>query len=411
MRIIRSLVAVGALAATATAVAVAPAMADPVNKDFKPVTPQPYDVVGVGAGTTEYLFDQFSYNYNETVASKKADSPSNPYFYSWDATPANNPLDETQQIVLKTGCAKVTRPDGGNAGIKALDSVGTTSYKGKSYPCANFARAAQPRTSSDPSLGPGGVAFVALAGDAVTYATTSNSYAPNNLNLKQLQEIFSCSVPAANGDPAGSWGALLGSKAKAGSAKQIIDPIVPQAGAGTLTFWMETALGFSTDSQPTCSSQYKNSQTDPTAVPQENEGVDKAFLLSNGKPNPNVLFPFSIGFWVAQQYHSRVCGKAAKKGQNTFGCDENGILLLNGISGTPPTITNKTTGVVSLNPDFDTTFQRTLYDVVPYNTVKSPIPAQLAKFFGPTGVFCTKTYAPVIEDYGFLPISTCGKVS
>jgi ABC-type phosphate transport system substrate-binding protein len=409
LRIFRSLVAVGAVAATATAVAMAPAMADPVNSKLKAVTPAPYDIVGVGAGTTQYLLDQFSVDYNKDVASKKTHSPTNPDFYSWDATPPSNPLDETQQISLKKGCAKQTRPDGSSAGITALSTEGKVTYKGKSYPCANYARSSAPRSSKDPNLGPGGVAFVSLASDAVTYATVKGSYAPNNLTLKQLQEIFGCNIKAANGDPAGTWGALLGSKAAKGSAKQKIDPVVPQAGAGTLSFWMETALGFSSDSQPTCSSEYENSIKDPTAVPEENEGIDKAFLV-NGKPNKNIVWIYSIGSWIAQAYHDPACGTKPAKGQDEFGCDENGVMFLNGIAGTGPTV-KTSSGLITINPKFDPTFDRTLYDVVPFNTKKQPVSALLDRFFGPKGWLCGSDQHSIIEDYGFLPLSSCGAVS
>jgi hypothetical protein len=408
LRIFRSLIAVGAVAATATALAAAPAMADPVNSKLKAVTPAPYDIVGVGAGTTEYLFDQFSVDYNKDVASKKTHSPSNPDFYSWDATPPNNPLDETQQIALKKGCTKQLRPNGGNAGVKALSTEGTVTYHGVTYPCANYARTASPRSSSDPLLGPGGVAFVTLADDAVTYATVKGSYAPDNLTLKQLQEIFGCTVKSAHGDPAGTWGALLGSKAAKGSAKQKIDPIVPQAGAATLSFWLETALGFSNDAQPACSSQYENSIKDPTAVPEENEGIDSAFLVK-GKPNKNVVWIYSIGSWIAQAYHDPACGKKPATGQNEFGCDANGVMHLNGIAGTAPTVTTK--GSVTINPKFDPTFDRELYAVVPFNTKKNPISASLAKFFAAKGWFCRSSQDHIIEDYGFLPSSVCGSVS
>jgi hypothetical protein len=412
LRIIRSLVAVGAVAATASALAVAPAMADPVNSHFKAVKPAAYDIVGVGAGTDEYLFDQLSVDYNKQVAAKKKHSPSNPYIYSWDATPPNNPLDETQQIVVKSGCKKNLRPNGSNAGITALGSYGKTSYtttskSGKktkhTVPCVNFARSSSARSSKDPALAKGGIAFVALAKDAVTYAATKVTNVPSDLSLKQLQEIFSCSIPAAHGFAEGTWGALLGSSAKDPTAKP--DPLVPQPGSGTLTFWMETALGFTEDSQPSCGSAATLSAT---KQPEENEGISKLFLL-NGKPNPNVLFPYSVGSWIAQEYHSKTCGKAAKKGQNNFGCDENGVLYLNKIGGTAPTV--KTKGVVGINSKFDSKFQRLLYDVVPFNTAKSPISSELKRFFGQKGWFCLKAHDQIIKDYGYLPTPLCGVVS
>jgi ABC-type phosphate transport system substrate-binding protein len=406
VRIIRSLVAVGAVAATATALSMAPAMADPVNKDFKQVEPAPYDIVGVGSESIAFVMDQLTYNYNLTV---KTPSPSTPDIYSWDATPPNNPLDESQLIATKTGCKKQTRPDGSSAGIEALGTEGTVVYKGKTYQCADFARSSRPRSTTDPVLGPGGVAFVTLADDAVTYATPTNGYAPDDLSLKQLQEIYSCSVKAANGDPAGTWGALLGKKAAKGSSKQKIDPIAPQAGSGTLSFWLETALGFDNDNQPVCSSQYSNSLHHPLQVPEENEGIDKAFLLKDGKPNPNVLYPFSIGSYVSQEFHSIKCGAKRSSSKNDFGCDETGVLFLRSIEGTAPTVTSK--GVTTTNPKFDPTFDRTLFDVVRFNTKKQPIPTYLMKFFGPKGVFCSSAYAPVLKDYGFEPTSKCGAIS
>jgi ABC-type phosphate transport system substrate-binding protein len=407
LRLIKSLIAVGAVAATATALAVAPAMADPVNSHYRNVSPAPYDVVGVGAGTTQYLFDQLSVDYNAQVEAKHKHSPSNPAIYSWDATPPAHPLDETSQIVAKRGCAREARPNGSSPGIKALSSGATVKYKGHTYPCNDFARSSRPRGSSDPAFGAGGIAFVALATDAVTYATTANSNVPDNLTRAQLQEIYGCDIPAANGFAENTWGALLGPTAKDPNGNP--DPITPQVGSGTLSFWMETALGFPGDAQPTCSSEAATAASDPEGVPEENEGISPAFLTSVGGknvPNPNVLFPYSIGSWVAQEYHSKACNKLPKKGQNNFGCDENGVLFLNGIAGTAPLVTAK--GVTSLNPRFSSFFRRTLWDVVPFNTVAKPISPRLAKFFGPKGWFCNKKERSIIEDYGFLPTPMCG---
>jgi ABC-type phosphate transport system substrate-binding protein len=407
LRLIKSLVAVGAVAATATALAVAPAMADPVSSHFKNVSPAPYDVVGVGAGTTQYLFDQLTLDYNAQVEAKHKHSPSNPAIYSWDATPPAHPLDETSQITAKRGCKSEARPNGSSPGIKALSSGATVKYKGVTYPCNDFARSSRPRGTTDPAFGPGGITFVALAQDAVTYATTANSNVPNDLTRAQLQEIYGCDIPAANGFLANTWGALLGATAKDPTGSP--DPIVPQVGSGTLSFWMETALGFPGDGQPSCSSEFATASSDPEAVPEENEGVSPAFLISVGGknvPNPNVLFPYSIGSWVAQEFHSKACNKLAKKGQNNFGCDENGVLSPNSIAGTAPLVTSK--GVTSLNPRFSPFFRRTLWDVVPFYRPGKPISPRLAKFFGPKGWFCNKKQHSIIEDYGFLPTPICG---
>lgn len=109
--------------------------------------------------------------------------------------------------------------------------------------------------------------------------------APKNLSKLQLKEIFGCSVPATGPFAANTWGALLGPSAK--GANDAIDPIVPQAGSGTLSFWMKTALGLTTTTEPTCGTA-KN-LTVPQQ-PEENEGTSKVFLL-NGHPNPDVIYP------------------------------------------------------------------------------------------------------------------------
>jgi ABC-type phosphate transport system substrate-binding protein len=399
VRIIRSMVAVAALAGIATAVAMVPASAEPLNpKTGKLVRPAPYDIVGVGSESISYVVDQLTWNYNLTV---KDHSPAHPYIYSWDAVPPSNLNDTTQKIVVKQGCKLNLRPDGSSAGIEDMPAYGNThyTYKGRKHtvPCIDFSRSSRPRKSSDPTFAKGGDAFVTLAGDAVTYATTSNTNAPQNLSKAQLVEIFGCSVPAANGFAANTWGALLGASAK--GASDAIDPIVPQAGSGTLSFWMETALGLPTDTEPTCGTA---ANLGFGAQPEENEGISKVFLL-NGKPNPNVIYPYSIGAYVAQAYHSAKCGKKPSKTQNKFGCDERGVLHLNSIAGIGNPIKNKAT-----NPAWNSTaFHRFLYDVVRYATnTRDHIPSYLEKYFGHKGYFCGQS--KVLAAYGFEPTALCG---
>jgi ABC-type phosphate transport system substrate-binding protein len=410
VRIVKSLVAMGAVAATATALAVAPALADPVNSHYKAVSPQPYDVVGVGSATTENMVDALTVAYNKTV---KHHNASHPFIFSWDATPPHNPNFLTQQIHLKAGCAKVLRPDGSSNGIKAIGTEGSVKYKGKTYPCVNFARSSRPRSTTDPINGPTGVSFVILAKDAVTYATTANSNAPNNLTTAQLALIFGCDIPAANGDPANSWGALLGNSVK--DPTGLVAPVLPQAGSGTLAFWAGD-LGVAT-TEPTCGPA---AALPATQDPEENEGIDNVFRVgdvASGAPNPNVIYPFSIGSYVAQEFHSPKPGHKVGKGQNHFGYDIRGVLQLNELNNTQPTVTvgSGKSKHVTINPKFSSAFQRYVYDVVPYSTDKTHIPAGLEKWFDPAkvkgaphGYFCQKGQNAIIEDYGFLPTPFCG---
>ncbi len=205
------------------------------------------------------------------------------------------------------------------------------------------------------------------------------------MTLAQLQAIFGCNVLAANGFAKDTWGALLGSKAK--DPTGVIDPVLPQAGSGTLSFWQETALGFTSDPEPLCGTA---ASLTTVQQPEENEGLSKVFLV-HGKPNPNVIYPFSVGAWVAQQYHSTKCGKRATKGENMFGCNENGVLHLNAIKGIAPTVKGKGRHAAPVtNPRFPAPFDRFLYAVVPYSTTTSNhIPANLNGLLGHKGYFCT----------------------
>src|SRR5215469_5588359 len=79
MRMLTKLLAAAVVAASATALAMGPALADPINGSGKAVVPREADAVGVGSDTIQNLFDQFSFDYNRThkTASVK--------LYSWDA--------------------------------------------------------------------------------------------------------------------------------------------------------------------------------------------------------------------------------------------------------------------------------------------------------------------------------------
>ena len=70
---------------------------------------------------------------------------------------------------------------------------------------------------------------------------------------------------------------------------------------------------------------------------------------------------------------------------------------------------------------FPSTFDRTLFNVVPYDPATtdhipgatSPVGGvNLEQLFGATGYDCTSTTAKTdIKDYGFLTIATCGSTS
>jgi ABC-type phosphate transport system substrate-binding protein len=407
VRIFKSLIVVSAVAATATALTMAPAMADPVNSHYKAVTPKPWDIIAVGSQTTSYVVDQLAHNYD---ASLKTDTPKKPFVYSWDAVPPNDPLDTTSMIVPKSGCASILRPDGSSNGIAAVagNTDGNVSWtyhyttgKGKhkkkhtlkgTSPCWSVARSSRAREGTDPAFGPGGISFVPVARDAITYATTANSNAPANLTTADLTNIFNCTYTTWNEIPGNSSGSTA-----------TIDPILPQSGSGTLSTWVAD-LGLGSSSEPVCST------ISQANAPEENEGVSPDFLtggVSTGTPNPNVIYPFSIGSYISQAFHSAACGAKPSGSQNQFGCNETGVLNLRSINGTAPTSGSGTSTVI--NPAFSEPFFRVLYDVVPWANNSLHIPTIDQPFLGPKGYFCKQT--KVLADYGYLPTELCGFAS
>ena len=417
MRTTRTLAALAAIAATATALSVAPAMADPVNSKYHTVTPHPWDVVGTGAGTQQYLVDALSVAYNASQqAHHKADTRSNPYLYSWDATPPTNPLDETQSIATKPGCKAELRPNGASPGIKSLARAGTVKYKyrGKTYTanCVDFARSSRSYSSTtDPVNGPGGVQFVVFARDAVSYATTSNSNVPANLTTKQLAEIFNCAVPKANGFLPNTWGALLGSKAK--SPTSLIDPILPQPGAGTLTFWLKTLKVKVTTAQRRAGLQQRSQPEGDRSAGGERGHLERLPERRQGhrRTEPERALPLLRRLLDRAGLPRAPPGKAPKPGQNKFGKDENGVLTVRSINGTAPTqkVGKGKTAHVVINPSFSSAFKRTLYDVVRWAKGQSQdIPAYEQRFFGKKGFFCSSAAYSIIEAYGFEPTVLCG---
>ena len=352
--------------------------------------PPENSAVGLGAQTQQGLVDQFSGDYNATISSSTATR-----LYNWDAiNPVTGAIGDS--ITIKQTCTAVPRPDGSSAGIVQLVKFTTTSDS--KFLCDNFANSSRPRSPTDPSFGPGGVAFAALAGDAVDWATPQTTDAPASLTPAQLAAIYTCTDT--------NWSQVGGKNAT-------IQPFLPQSGSGTLTFWL-AAIGVTTPGP--CVSNNGNKL-------EENEGVDPVLQ------NPAAIWIYSVGDWVAQKFHSAACTKSGctgtppctpKAGKNEYGCDVHGTYVVKKINGIAPT-TGKNGGT-TINPAFPATFDRILYEVVPYdpNTTDhipgsesgAPGGVNLEKIFGASGWACTNATAKLdIKNYGFVSIGTCGSTS
>jgi ABC-type phosphate transport system substrate-binding protein len=379
------------------------------------------DAVGVGSDTTAYLFDQLSADYNS-----KLSSPSDTALYSFDAT---NPQTAAigDNILTKNNCALIARPDGSSAGIEAMDGNAQPSGDSTNY-CIDFARSSRARESTDPPFAPGGITFVSLAGDAVTWASRNTASggtdAPANLTTQDLVNIYECTDT--------NWDQVGGQNAP-------IEAFLPQTSSGTRTFFLTALGGGTTPITPgSCVSDLPTAQ-DPGGTLEENEGTNPALN------SPEAIFIYSVGDYLAQVYHSPACIEAScapldgeagalcypplgQTNVDDFGCNISGVLQLNPINSSDPAkpwpLTSSTTNA-TINSNFDLLFQRTLYDVVRYdaNTTDhipgseagAPGGVDLEQFFGATGYICTNATAQkAIKDYGFLTkwkLSTCGAVS
>jgi ABC-type phosphate transport system substrate-binding protein len=371
-RLVTGLVVVAAALLTTTTAL--PALADPPGG----VAPGATTIVGVGSNTDEDLFDQFARDYDGSHRGAAQ-------LYSWDAeNPSTGALNGL--ISFKKGCVAEPRPNGSGAGVTALTTNQGGSVSG--HPCVDFARSSSGRSATVPPYAPGGVAYIALAGDAVTYATVSGSNAPNNLSTAQLTEIFECQVT--------NWGQVGGKNAP-------IQAYLPQTSSGTRSFFLK-AIGVS--SPGACVSDENNNL-------EENEGTNP---LLHSK---DAIFPYSVGKYIAQAYHAASCLNSGcgpvhgaichpGGGQDAFGCDNKGSLVLRDINGTAPTTGSGRNTVI--NPGFTTTFQRTLYDVVRYSaSTGDHIPSYLEPLFGAGGWICTSSTAKAdLVDYGFIVLPSCG---
>jgi ABC-type phosphate transport system substrate-binding protein len=409
MRNVRKLTALTAAIVVALSLtAAAPALADPPSG----TVPRPADAVGVGANTTEYLLDQLAGDYDAGHAK------SSTLLYSWDAT---NPVTGAigDEIETKADCPGISRPDGTGAGISALDA-NVTDPESPSHYCIDYARASSGRTAADPPYAAGGIAFVALAGDAVTWAdrdaVSGGTDAPANLTTAQLVKIYECTDT--------NWDQVGGKNAP-------IEAFLPQTSSGTRSFWLTALGGGSTPITPgSCVSDLPTEQY-PGGTLEENEGVNPALN------SPEAVFIYSVGDYISQVYYSAACLNsgctpngsgvvcAPTKSQNQFGCDVSGVLQLNKLNNmaplnvwpAPPHLPPPT-----INHGFDLLFQRTLYDVVRFdpNTTDhipgaesgAPGAINLEQFFGADGYACTSAEArTAIKHYGFLAtwkLGTCG---
>ena len=347
-------------------------------------SPVAKDAVGVGSDTIQNVFDQFAVDYNKTVSATAT------HLYSWDAT---NPLTGAMgdSIAEKTGCAHIPRPDGSSAGITQLITFAKSST---GQFCTSFARSSRARGSSDPPFAAGGIAFADIGGDAVTWSAQATTNAPATLTTAQLAAIYNCTDT--------NWSQVGGKNAP-------IHAFIPQTGSGTRSFFL-SAIGVATPGS--CVS-------DAGGTLQENQGVNPVLK------DPDAIFPFSTGKYIAEKFHSAKCTNSSctpsaagvtcvhTPGKNLFGCDTHGTLVLKKINGIAPTTGTGANTVI--NSAFPATFQRIVFEVVPFDPGTSDhIPGtvggvDMRPIFSSSGFVCSNATAKTdLKNYGFLVTPLCG---
>ena len=359
----------------------------PASKITVTAAPALKDATGVGSDTIQNVLDQFSADYNVGKAVTAT------HLWSWDATNPNTGAIGDSIQVKGGGCSAIARPNGSSAGITALTSSQVVSGTN----CISFARSSRARGSSDPPFAAGGIAFVDLAGDAVTWSAQATTNAPATLTAAQLAAIYNCTDT--------NWNQVGGKNAP-------IHAFIPQSGSGTRSFFLG-AIGVATPGS--CVS-------DVNGTLEENEGVNPVLN------DPDAIFPFSTGKYIAERFHSATCFNSSctpngsglrctpSGTQNLFGCNNHGTLVLKKINGIAPT-TGTGQGTV-INSAFPATFQRTVFEVVPFDPATSDhIPGatspvggvNLEQIFGASGFVCTNATAKAdLKKYGFLVSPLCG---
>ncbi|WP_131738945.1 substrate-binding domain-containing protein [Actinomadura roseirufa] len=327
-----------------TLAAGSPAAADPAT------VPRTTDVVGVGADTTEVLFDDLAADHNTRSPGRR--------LFSWRTR-------GSQTIRPKAGCRPIVRPSGSSQGMDAL--VARQTLPG-GRPCVDFARTIRPRLPGDPST----MVFLPFATDGLTWAANATGHAPASLTLAQLADVFTCR--------ARTWDRV------GGTSTATIEPMLPIVGPG-ITYFLEQ-LGV-----------HEVGACVRTGVPQD-QGTDP--LIAG---NPNALVWYSIAKYLAQaEYgHDDVHGSLSLRR----------IEGLTPTVRNPATdrveINNgQATGVPAFPPPLMIT-----QSIVLLTEKNGRIPHHLAHLFvGPNSWLCSTPRAQArIAEYGFLPHhgATCGK--
>ncbi|MYZ33704.1 MULTISPECIES: hypothetical protein [unclassified Streptomyces] len=337
------LAAVAGAAALGLSLLAAPASADPINSgtgaaEFR-------QLVAVGSDTTQDVISRLG-----EVVLDPNNTPDNQLIASYGTT-------GTTPIKTRAVNCSIQRPNSSSAGIEALRADLSALPGSTTKNCIDVARSSRgPVDTSTTRL-----TWIPFAKDAVTVALRSDSLLNDGVGFTtaQLAQIYTC-VPSA----------LTRTYSTAtGPVTITLKPLLPQAGSGTRTFFLEK-IGVTTP----------GSCVDGTV--QVNDGT----VLTD----PGHLAPYSITQYIAQ----------------TSGVvpDRHGVTVLSRVNGVAPRVAGK------LNTAFP--YARDVYNVVPTARLTDgaiPDADLISAFVGPTSKVCLQT--TMIQAYAFATIANCGSTS
>ncbi|WP_069465923.1 hypothetical protein [Actinacidiphila rubida] len=341
----RAAVIVGATTLGAVLVA-GTAQADPT--EFR-------ELNGAGSDTTQDVMNGLG-----KVIVDPNNTPAHLLIASYDAVnPTTGVAHEC--IVVRSGHACITRPNGSGEGIAALKSD-IASGLGN----LDFARSSSGVTdASDASL-----TWIPFAKDAVTLAKSATSTLPANVTTQQLQRAYNCQNETTGAAlPAGTFPTING---------VTVHPLVPQSGSGTRKFWA-SKLGFSATSLPGCVSDVAK---DGSQVEEHDGGALQRTVAADGSED---VMPFSIAQWIAQSNSATTLVRDRRHGA-----------VLESVDGTAPTVSG------ALNTAFP--INREVYNVVATSRL-SEADIKLA-FVGSTSKVCSNS--TTITTFGFGTVTDCG---
>ncbi|MFD9332076.1 hypothetical protein [Streptomyces sp. NPDC060065] len=317
-------------------------LAVPASADPNPATDTRI-LAGVGSDTTQYVLNGLA-NGTTVVNSSGAK-----ILASWDAIPPSGTADN---ITTKAGCtfARSTVNGSSNGINKLIAEIDNPA----SPDCVDFARSSRGVATAGTKL-----TFIPFAKDAVTYASRLGSTVPTNLTRADLIKLYTCAVDR----PAG------------------IKPLLPQAGSGTRSFWLQYLSDVpGTPIVPgTCVNEGL------ATAPQEHDGTA---LTANDQ-----IMPYSIAQWIAQ-------GKSLPDVPN-----RRGLAWVRSINGVAPTTGTGT--ATALNATFPAA--REVYNVV--STGRLTDAAIAEAFVGSGSDVCSAASIDVIKNYGFGDLAADGNAA